>query len=41
MSEPETFDYYVENRDTFVKIDNTFAEMLTIMEISPANSHLF
>ena len=27
MSEPETFDYYVEDRDTFVKIDNTFAEM--------------
>jgi len=22
----ETFDYYVENRDTFVKIENTFAE---------------
>ena len=26
MSMSETFDYYVENRDTFVKIENTFAE---------------
>ncbi len=26
MSLSETFDYYVENRDTFVKIEDTFAE---------------
>ena len=28
----------VPNRETFVKIEDTFAEMFPIVEISPANS---